>query len=443
MKAHISSGAIWRASYPLMLAGVGETLIDATDVAFLAHYGVTEAGAVALADAIYETLLVLVLGLVSGIQVVLARRVGQGSREGVGAAFRAGLRLLLLASALVFGLVSVAGPRLTALLVSSDGVRAAADTFLRVIVLGVGFEALNLLLSALYVSLGRTRIVLVSTAVLVGTNVVLDYALVFGHLGCPELGIEGSAWGSAAAEVASFLVLVAYAFARGDAHTYGLFRVRGFDRTLARRITRLATPATLELLVQATRWFLFFVIVEQMGELPLAASNLVYTCLAVLVIPVEGIAETTSSLSGRILGEGRASRLSALLKRSLWIGYAVGVPLALLALAFPDRILWVFTDDPDLVEASVAALRVASLALLLAPAAELLLAALEGTGDIRGTLRIELLVGGLTLLYGALTGLVLDQSLAIVWLFAPAAWTLTILLALQRLRSEVWRSIEV
>src|SRR5262245_5606502 len=175
MKALITPGAIWRVSYPLILAGVGETLIDATDVAILAHYGVTEAGAVAVADALYETFLVLVLGLLAGIQVVLARRAGQGSRAAVGTAFRTGLRLVLVAAALVFVLVRLAGPFLTGLFVSAEPVRAAADAFLRVIVLGTGFVAVHLLLGTLYVGLGRTRILMVSTGVLVVTNVVLDY----------------------------------------------------------------------------------------------------------------------------------------------------------------------------------------------------------------------------------------------------------------------------
>jgi putative MATE family efflux protein len=443
MKALITPGAIWRVSYPLILAGVGETLIDATDVAILAHYGVTEAGAVALADAIYETFLVLVLGLLAGLQVVLARRAGQGSQAAVGAAFRAGLRLLLMASVVVFLLVRVAGPQMTGLLVSSDRVREAADVFLRVIVLGVGFEAVNLLLGTLYVGLGRTRILMVSTGVLVVTNVVLDYALVFGRFGCPELGIEGSAWGSVAAEAASFLVLAGYALVRGDARAYGLFRLRGFDRVLARRIALLSTPASLELLVETVRWFLFFVIVERMGEVPLAASNLVYTCYAVLLIPIEGIAETTCSLASRILGEGRATRLRALLLRSISIGYATSVPLALLAFLFPERILWIFTDDPGLVSASVEALRVAVLGLLLVPVGGLLIAALEGAGDLQGTLRIEFMVAAVVLLYGWVTALVLEQPLAVVWFFAPAGWGLAILLALVRLRSEAWRGIEV
>jgi putative MATE family efflux protein len=439
----IESLAILRMSGPLMLAGVGQTLVDATDVAILAHYGVTEAAAVALADGIYEVLLVLVLGLAAGLQIVLARRAGQGSREAVGAAFAAGLRLMLGAALAVFLLVRLTAPLATAWLVSDGDVRAATDAFLRVIGLGAGFEALVLLFGAFYVGLGRTRVIALATAVLVATNVVLDYALVFGELGCPELGIAGSAWGSVAAEAAALLVFLVFALARGDARAFGLFRPRGWDRALVRRISVLSTPAALEALVETARWCLFFLIVERMGEVPLAASNLVYCCYSVLVIPVEGVSEAACSLVSRILGEGRGSRLRALLLRSMSIGYAASLPLALVALAWPTRVLWLFTDEPGLVESSVAALRVAGLALLLVPAGELLLAAVEGTGDTRGTLAIEVVVGLMVLCHAWVTGLLLDLPLAVVWLFAPCGWAIRSLLALIRLRGEVWRGIEV
>ena len=88
---------------------------------------------------------------------MLARRAGQGSRAGVGAAFAVGLRLMLAACLVVFLLVRLAGPFVTDFLVSTDAVRTATDAFLRVIVLGVGFEALGLLLGAFYVGIGRPQ----------------------------------------------------------------------------------------------------------------------------------------------------------------------------------------------------------------------------------------------------------------------------------------------
>ncbi len=443
MRARITTGGIWGLAYPIILAGVGETLVDVIDVAFLAHYGVIEAGAVALADALYETVLVLVLGLIEGSQVLLARRAGQGSPREVGAVFRQSARLLALAALLVFAVVRALGPFVTSAAISSPEVRAAADDFLRVIVLGVPFEAANLLFGVLYIGLGRTRILMVATGVLAATNIVLDYGLVFGNLGLPELGIAGAAWATVTAECAAFLVFVAFALARGDVRRFGLVPGFNWDRALARRITLLSTPAALGLLVETLRWFLFFTIVERLGEYPLAGSNVLYSCYALLAIPIEGLSEATCSLVSRVIGQGRSTRLRPLLRRSLGLAWAVSAPLVLLTVALPRYALLPFTDDPQLIAQCAGALRVVGLALLVIGPGELLLAAVEGTGDTRATFRIECLAGALILGYVWVAGPLLEQPLAVVWLFLPAGWVLSVALASARLRSEGWRDLRI
>lgn len=85
---------IWGVSYPLILAGMGESVVEATDTLLLAHYGVVELGAIGLAGSIYNVAMFLPLGLVDGIQIMVSRRVGEGQAFHVGRAFNQGLYLL-------------------------------------------------------------------------------------------------------------------------------------------------------------------------------------------------------------------------------------------------------------------------------------------------------------------------------------------------------------
>ncbi len=443
MKVGLTYGSIWRVSYPVILAGVGQAVLEATDVAFLAHYGVVEAGAVAIADSIYELLLVGALGLIDGIQVVLARRAGRGSTAGVGAVFRQGCRLLLLASLAVFLLVKVAVPPCLGLAVSSAPVREAADAFLQVVVFGVLFEVGHHLLAVLYIGLGRTRVLIASSAILAGTNVFLDYALIFGHFGFPEMGIVGSAWGTAIAECAAFLFLAGYAVARGDLRAFRLMPGKGWDAPLTRRLLAISTPAALEGLVETGRWLLLFTIVERLGEVALGVSSVVYSCYCLLIIPLEGIAEAVCSGVSGMIGEGHASRIGTLLRRSISLGYALVAVPALLAMVAPELVLAAFTDDPDLVAGAVAPLRVVSLALLLVAPGEMLLGALVGTGDTRGAFRIQAIHAAAVLAFVYAAGILLRQGEAVIWLFVPLGWILRVALSGARLRGEAWRSVEV
>ncbi|HKB16487.1 MAG TPA: MATE family efflux transporter, partial [Planctomycetota bacterium] len=338
------------------------------------------------------------------------RRAGRGSREGVGVVFRQGSRLLLLASLAVFLLIKFAVPPFLGVAVSSAPVREAVNAFLQIVALGVLFEVGNHLFAVLYIGLGRTRVLIASSAILAGTNVVLDYGLIFGHFGLPRMGIVGSAWGTAIAECASFLFLAGYALAKGDVRRYRLAPGRGWDGHLTRRLLAISAPAALEGLVESARWFVLFAIVERLGEVALGVSSVVYSCYGLLIIPLEGIADAVCSGVSGVIGEGRASRIGTLLRRSITLGYAVVAVPALLAAVAPELVLAAFTDDPDLVAGSVAPLRVVSLALLSVTPGEMLLGAVMGTGDTRGAFRIQAVHAVAVLAFVYVAGIVLRQG---------------------------------
>src|SRR2546427_10368592 len=89
------SRVIWKVSLPIIFVEATETFGHLIATLFLARVGVTELGAIAVADSVMLLFLLLPLALVDGIQILTARRVGQRQPEAVGAAFNQGLLLVL------------------------------------------------------------------------------------------------------------------------------------------------------------------------------------------------------------------------------------------------------------------------------------------------------------------------------------------------------------
>src|SRR5205809_5285415 len=96
MSHNTLSRVVWRVSLPIIFVEATETLDHLIDTMFLARVGVTELGAIAVADSILLLFLVSPLALVDGIQILTARRAGQRRLEAVGAAFNQGFVLVLL-----------------------------------------------------------------------------------------------------------------------------------------------------------------------------------------------------------------------------------------------------------------------------------------------------------------------------------------------------------
>src|SRR5438093_5114652 len=224
-----SSRTIWAIALPVLLAELGGHVVEFPDPAFLGRFGTIELAAVGLAAAIYGLVVFFTLGLSDGIQILTARRAGQGRARAIGDAFFHGASLLLATACVAFLILEFGSPALTSWVVRSDAVRAAVDDFVRIIAFAAVFHCLNMAYSAFYVGMGRTRVLMGATAVLALTNVALDYGLIFGHLGLPRLGIQGAALGGLFSEIAAFAFLTGETLRSGDARRFGLFLPRRLD----------------------------------------------------------------------------------------------------------------------------------------------------------------------------------------------------------------------
>ncbi|HZL99805.1 MAG TPA: MATE family efflux transporter [Planctomycetota bacterium] len=438
MTVRISSRNIWTASLPLILAGLGETLADVTDTIFLSRYGVTEVGAVAIADSVHELLFVLAVGLGEALQIVVARRAGERRSHRVGQAVAQSALLFMAAALLAFPLLRWVAPAFTDQALASGEVGAAAGDFLRVISWGVLFDAANILWIAFYIGIGRTRAIAGAIAIMTATNILLDWGLIFGHLGLPRLGIEGAAWSAVISDAAACLFFVAHAWRRGDLVAYGLLRRAPWNPMLAGRLFVLGWPVAAEKLLHAARWFAFFLIVEQLGAAPLAVSNMVHALYVLLLIPIEGFSETTCTLVSHALGARRPEDVRVVLRRAIGLGYVVLAPFLAACVLWPGPVLELFADDVALLPGAAASLSALLLAMLVAVPGEMLVSAVVGTGDTRGALGIEAVVTLFTLLYIVAAALLLHWPLHVVWLVVAAGWCLRVALAVARLRSGRW-----
>ena len=443
LQLQISAKTIWTIALPLVVSGFHETIIEVSDTAFLARVGVIELGAAALAYSIYHTAKFLMIGLGDGIQILTARRAGQARPQAIGDAFNHGLILLLATAAVLFAGLRYVAPWVTASVLRSTEVRIAVDQFLGIIAFAVFFDALNYAYVAFYSGIGRTRVFIAATGVMTAINLVTDYALILGRLGFPRLGIRGAAISSVIAEVTIFVFLTAAALKQGHIRRFGLFRLPRPAASLTKLLLELCTPLALERLVGTARWFLFFVVIERIGETPLATANIIYSCYAVFLIIIDGFSEANCTLVSNLIGQDQPERMNAAIRSvMMWTAVCIA-PFLAIAVLFPTVVLSLFTADASLLHGSVNSLRVIAVAVLAAIPGELVFSALIGTGDTRATLAIECLLTACVLGYVFGAALIFELPLEIVWAAEIIGWLLSLGLSLAWLSGKQWKRIYI
>lgn len=443
MKLQASARTVWRMSFPLVLCGLGDTIVGVTDTIFLARFGVIELGAVALAAAIYETGVFVMFGVRDGIQIITARRVGQAKEKAVGEAFRYGLTALLATAVILFLALKFVAPSLMELALRSENVARAVNDFLGIVAFRVFFDALNFAYTGFYSGMGRTRVFIGATAVMAVTNLLVDYLLIFGNLGYPRLGIKGAAIAALLAEIAACTYMTVDVLKQGYARRFGLFQLRLREQTHKRRLLVLSLPLALERLVEHARWFLFFLIIEHIGENALAKANVIYSCYVVFLITIDGFSEAAMTLVSNLIGQNQAERINSVIRSTVLCAAVVLTPFVLLLLLFPEIALSLFTSDTNLLQGSVNGLRVVGLAILIAIPGEMVLSAVAGAGDTWGVLIIELLLSACVLAFAFSATMIFQLPLEVAWMAEVIGWLCCLSLSFAWLKSRARKGVYI
>lgn len=385
----ISYANIWKVSYPIILGGIAQTLINITDSAFLGRVSEIALGASAIAGLFYVTLMMLGYGFCIGTQIIIAKYDGENRQKEMGKVLDHTIFSMLILSTLVFLFLQFAGPPLLSYFVKSNEVLEASLSFLYYRSFGVFFAFLIFSLRAFFTGISKTKIVVYTTIIMAATNIILNYLLVFGNHGFPALGTAGSALSSSLSELVAFVFAVVYTLKTVDRNKFKLFQFKKFNITLVKEIFNIAVPIMFQVFIALCSWFIFFMIVERTGERPLAISNLIRNCYMILMIPLMGFSSATNTLVSNLNGQKQIVHLFTLLKRIAGFSLLCTAFMAIAAFLIPEIMLGIFTDDPQLIQATIPSLHVILGSLMMYSVVGILLSAVSGTGKTMLSLVIE------------------------------------------------------
>ena len=173
-----------------------EQLVGMPDTAFLGRVGEVELGASALGSIFFIAIFMLGLGLGTGSQIIMGRRNGEGNLLEVGNVFYHSLLLLLGIAALLFSFIRFGSSGILHSIISSPDVYSAAMDYLNWRVYGFFFAFVAIMFRAFYVATTNTKPLTLNSILMVTSNILFNYILIFGKFGCPAMGIAGAALGS-------------------------------------------------------------------------------------------------------------------------------------------------------------------------------------------------------------------------------------------------------
>lgn len=396
---------------------LGLGLFQLVDLRFLSLLG---DDAVAAGGASNQTLrqvfMILMLGLNVATQMWVARFVGQGRVDAAehvaGQAFVLGGGIALL-GLLTCGLF----PEVFVALVTRDpAVAELAAVYVRIVFLALGLMVAMQLFNGVLQGAGDGTTPMLVTFVATPVSILAEWALAFGHLGLPALGIAGIALGAAVGGSCGLLVAT-WALFSGRCRVHLRARHLSPDPRVLRDLLGTAWQPALHMVARTLVVFFFMALAGRLGGKVQAAYTIGLRVEMLSIMISFPIANACATLVGQNLGAGDVRRAWRTVFVSAGFGSALLWPASALLFWFRGPVVALFTSDPAVAAMAVEYLGYSSVILLFYGFYFIGFRTLQAAGDMRSPMLISV---GCALLLGVPMGFYLatatDAGASGMWL---------------------------
>lgn len=399
---------------PIIGGMVSQNVLNLVDTYMVGSLGDAALAAVGMGGFANWLAMAFITGLATGVQAMAARRKGEERLDEMAVPLNGGLLQAIVLGVPMSILMITFAPSFFPLLVDDPEVYEQGIPYLRIRLVALTAIAMNFAFRGYWNGVNLSRLYMGTLVIMHVTNVVLNWLLIYGHLGLPALGVRGAALGSA---FSAYVGLGVY-FALGFKHALPAGFLRGIPsaRTM-RTMLRLAIPSGIQQLFFAGGMTTFLWIIGQLGTAELAVSNVIINLILVAILPGIGFGLAAASLVGQALGRGDKDDAMQWGWEVSTLGSCIVAALAVPAAVFPEAFLGLFVRDPATVALGALALRVAAAGMFADIFGMVLMNAHFGAGAATRVTVISVGMQWVLFLPAAyLVGVVFDLGLTAIWI---------------------------
>lgn len=327
---------------PLVVAQLAQNTLSFVDTLMVGRLGNDSLAGIALGGTVFHLVLIVLSGVIFGVNPVVSQAIGAGQREQAIDALRQGLWIgaLLFLPAFIFYWNSY--PVLIALGQEEETARASSQ-YLQAISWGLLPALWIMALRGFLEGHSNTLPIMVVAILGIGANILLNYVLMYGKFGFPEFGLVGTGYASSIVYTCGFLLLASYI-------AYRYFDDRIFVRiwkpnfTMIGELFRVGGPIGLTLGFEMGMFSAAAIAMGTLGANPLAAHQVaLQTASTSFMIPL-GIAIATSVRVGQATGAGAIAQAKVAGYTGMITCTIVMAGFAILFWSFPRSIIAIYLD---------------------------------------------------------------------------------------------------
>lgn len=348
---------ILKMAVPIMLGTFIQNIIMITDAIFLNRLGTIAFDAANNAGLLYIIFFMISKGLGDGSQIQIAKEFGQKNYLAIKSSLSHSffLQLIITSTLIIFGFIFIQS--IIPLIVANKEIGINMGAFLKFRIWGLFFAGFQVALISFFIGIGQTKIIIYSSLILAFLNIALDYGLIFGNFGLPELGIEGAALASTISEGIAFVFTLAYLIKSNLLSKYQLNKPFTFLSNKTIVLLKLSWPLMLSGFLSISTWFVFFTFIEQRSPIDLEVSHVVRNLFFISFIPIFGFSAVTRTYISFYHGIKDFSNIKKARKNILLLSMFFYLVFFHGAIFYPELMIRLITSNETIIIKSIPVLR--------------------------------------------------------------------------------------
>ncbi|MCU0608405.1 MAG: MATE family efflux transporter [Chitinispirillaceae bacterium] len=422
----VTYGRILKLAAPMILSMSGVMLMQFIDAVFLSWYSTDAIAAVVPAGIAAMFLTSAFSGTAGYTSTFVAQYTGAKQPGQVAAAVWQGIYFSIIAGIALLPIALCAKP-LFALANHPQHIRLMEVRFFTITCGGGFFLVVGSALSGFFSGRGKTGIVMVVNVIGLVSTIALDYLLIFGKFGLPELGITGAALATVLSQALIALIFAILFLRKKNRTAWASWKSRAFDKPLFLRLMRFGFPGGIRFCVEMAGWMIFVFFIGRIGPIDLAATNIAWRINGIAFFPAIGLA-----WRGIVIAQ-------------VWM-----LLLAIIFLVFPQQLFGIFVSADAVPKDSlvhfaglgVVLLRFVALYCLLDACNYVFVNALVAAGDTRWTLIVSIILN-IVFIAVLLAADRCSRTLITEWIIATAFVMVQALIWMGRFMQGKWKKFRV
>lgn len=368
---------------PVIFSQIGQITVNLVDSIMVGHIGTTQLAAASFAINVFLVGMLFGLGITLGITPLVGQSFNSKNAKSLGNWLKNGVLVNFIASILLCAVMSSVVLFMDRMGQSKEVVQMAIPFYLIHV-----YSLIPLMLffsfKQFFEGIGNTKIAMIITIFINLVNIALNYILIYGKLGFPALGLNGSGYASLISRLIMPVIFVLVILRKPEFRLYFVDAIHaGFDKLKIRRIASIGLPIGLQMVIEILAFSLGAIMLGWISKESLAGHQVAISMVSMTYMISFGLASGTTIRVSHAFGEHDRNELKQAIFASLHIVIAfmslMGVSFVLLRNQLP----LFFTSDPAVVEVAAVLLVVGAFFQIFDGVQVILLGALRGMADVR------------------------------------------------------------